>query len=238
MFNSIQSLNTYKNIVLVGTSHIAKKSAEKIKKIYDEFQPDIICVELDKNRVHALLTNAKPNYSLSGIKQYGLQGYLFAVIASFIQKKLGNVVGTQPGVDMLSAVKLAKNNNKQLELIDQDIQITLKKFSKKFSFKEKMRLFWDIISAPFAKQNKKLKISLTDVPDDKVIHMLMEQMKSRYPNLYYVIVEERNQIMAKNIQRIMEKSPDKKIMVVIGAGHESELIELIKKQELRRDRIK
>ncbi len=238
MVDKLEHKNKYKNVFLVGTSHIAKKSAEKITKKFNELQPDVVCVELDRKRLHSLLTNAKPNYNLSGIKQYGLQGYLFAVIASFIQKKLGNVVGTKPGIDMLTAVNLARNNKKQLELIDQDIEITLKKFSKRFSFKEKMRLIWDIISAPFAKQNKKLRISLTDVPDDKVICILMEQMKKRYPNLYSVLVEERNQIMAKNIQKIMEKTPDKKIMVVIGAGHESELINLIKKQELRRDKIR
>jgi pheromone shutdown protein TraB len=181
-----------------------------------------------------LLTNAKPDYSLSAIGKYGLQGYLFAVIGGYVQKKLGNVVGIKPGSDMLTAVNLAKTNNRQLVLIDQDISITLKKFSQKFSFKEKLRLVYDIIKAPFS---KKMSFDLNKVPEHEMIAKLMEQMRDRYPNLYYVLVEERNHVMAKNIYSIMSKNPEKKILAVIGAGHEKEMMKLIKQEDYKRDRI-
>lgn len=226
--------NTYKNVKLIGTSHIAKDSIKRINEVFLAFQPEIICVELDKNRLQGLLTNAKPDYSLSAIGKYGLQGYLFAVIGGYVQKKLGNVVGIKPGSDMLTAVNLAKTNNRQLVLIDQDISITLKKFSQKFSFKEKLRLVYDIIKAPFS---KKMSFDLNKVPEHEMIAKLMEQMKDRYPNLYYVLVEERNHVMAKNIYSIMSKNPEKKILAVIGAGHEKEMMKLIKQEDYKRDRI-
>jgi len=227
--------NTYKNVFLIGTSHIAKRSVEKITHMFDEYNPDIVCVELDNARLHGLLTNAKPDYSLSGIKKYGFQGYLFAVIGGFIQKKLGNSVGMKPGSDMLAAVNLAKSKNRQLELIDQDIGVTLKKFSKKFTLKEKFRLIWDIIRSPFS---ERMKINLNDVPQEEIINKLLLQMKDRYPNLYFVLIEERNQIMAKNIYRLMSKYPDKRIVAVIGAGHEKEMLRLIKQEDFKRDRIR
>jgi pheromone shutdown-related protein TraB len=226
--------NTYKNVRLVGTSHIAKKSINRITSVFNSFQPEIICVELDKKRLHALLTDQKPDYSLSGISKYGFQGYLFAVIGGFIQRKLGNVVGIKPGADMLAAVNLAKQNNKELRLIDQDIEITLRNFSKRFSFKEKMRLFLDILKAPFS---KKISIDLDDVPEEKLIMTLMGQLKDRYPNLYDVLITDRNKIMAKNIYNIMSKTPEKKLLVVIGAGHEKELLKLIKQEDYKRDKI-
>jgi pheromone shutdown protein TraB len=65
----------------------------------------------------------------------------------------------------------------------------------------------------------------------------MEQMRDRYPNLYYVLVEERNHVMAKNIYSIMSKNPEKKILAVIGAGHEKEMMKLIKQEDYKRDRI-
>ena len=226
--------NSYKNVRLIGTSHIARQSIKKITEVFDSYSPDILCVELDKKRLHALLTDQKPNYSLSGIRQYGLQGYLFAVIGGFIQRKLGNVVGIKPGSDMLTAVNLAKNTNKQLMLIDQDIEITLKRFSKRFSAKEKFRLLGDMLKAPFS---EKMKIDLNSVPQEKLVQTLMSQLKERYPNLYDVLITERNHVMSRNIYNIMSKNPEKKVLVVIGAGHEKELLKLIKQEDFKRDKI-
>jgi len=225
----------YKNLKIIGTSHIATESIDKINKEFIDLDPDIVCVELDHKRLHALLTDQKPDYSIRGIKQYGLTGYLFAVIGGFIQQKLGNVVGIKPGSDMLTAVKLAKSSNKQLILVDQDIEITLKRFSKEFTLREKFRLIWDVIRAPF---NKKMNIDLSKVPKEELINKLMGDMKIRYPNLYKVLIDERNVVMSKNIYRIMSKNVDKKILIVIGAGHEKELLELIKKEDFKRDKIR
>lgn len=224
----------HKNLLIIGTSHIARQSINEINKKFTEFLPDIVCVELDSKRLHGLMTDAKPNYSLSGIKKYGLQGYVFAVIAGLLQKKLGNIVGIKPGSDMLTAVNLAKNNNKQIILIDQDIEITLRRFSKEFTFKEKIRIIWDILRSPFS---KKMRLNLNEVPKEKIIEEMMLQLKERYPSLYNVLIHERNIVMAKNLVKIIEKNPEKKILAVIGAGHEKEMLELIKTEENKRDKI-
>ncbi|MEM4637656.1 MAG: TraB/GumN family protein [Candidatus Woesearchaeota archaeon] len=228
-------MENYKNILIIGTSHIARQSIIEINKKFLEFNPEIVCVELDKKRLQALLTNAKPDYSISGIKKYGLQGYLFAVIAGILQRKLGNVVGVKPGSDMLTAINLAKQNNKQLVLIDQDIDITLRRFSKEFTFKEKFKLLFDILKSPFSK--KKIKVNLNEVPEENIINEMTTQLRERYPSLYKVLIYERNIVMAKNIVKIMERNPEKKIFVVIGAGHEKEMVALIKREENKRDKI-
>ena len=62
----------HKNLLIIGTSHIAKQSIDEITKRFNELNPDIVCIELDHKRLHALLTNAKPDYSLAGIRRYGL----------------------------------------------------------------------------------------------------------------------------------------------------------------------
>lgn len=225
----------YKNVLLVGTSHIAEKSIETITQVFNDYRPDIVCVELDHARLHGLLTNAKPDYSLSGIKKFGFQGYLFAVIGGLLQKKLGNIAGIKPGSDMLVAVNLSKINNKELQLVDQNIEITLRRFSKTFTFKEKIRLLADIFKAPFT---KKVSFDLRKVPEQKIILALMNQLKERYPSIYRVLIEERNVVMAKNIYNIMSRNEGKKIFVVIGAGHEEGLMKLIKQENFKRDRIK
>ena len=230
--------NTYihKNIYIIGTSHISSDSVKIITEKFFELKPEIVCVELDSRRLYALENDIKPDYSIKGIKYYGITGYLFAVIAGIMQKKLGNIVGIKPGADMMTAVKLAKDHKKDLRLIDQDIQITLKNFSKEFTFKEKMRILWDILSAPFRKKQE-LAFNLKKVPSSQVINELMKQLKGRYPNLYKVLIDDRNKVMARNIYHIMNRNPDKKIMIIIGAGHGDDLLKLIKIEENKRDKI-
>jgi pheromone shutdown-related protein TraB len=228
--------NHYKNVLLIGTSHIAKESIDKINDAFKTLNPDIVCVELDHKRLHGLLSGEKPERSFfKGVKKYGFNGYMFAVVAGYIQEKLGNIVDMKPGSDMLEAVNLAKQNKKRLELIDQDIDITLRNFSKNFTWREKFRIVADIFKAPFSKQEK---INLNTIPKDELIQKLMLQLKDRYPSIHKTIVDDRNVVMSKNIYRLMSKNTDKKILVVIGAGHEKELLRLIKLEDFRRDKIR
>ena len=46
----------YKNLILVGTSHIAKQSLEEVERVIKEKKPEIIALELDKKRFFALTT--------------------------------------------------------------------------------------------------------------------------------------------------------------------------------------
>jgi len=227
-------MDTYKNISIIGTSHIAKKSIDSITDGFNSLNPDIVCVELDKRRLHALLSGEKPSYNISGIKDYGLTGYLFIVIGGYIQRKLGNIVGIKPGADMLAAVNLAKSNSKRLELIDQDITITIKELSRRFTFKEKIRFVIDILRAPFS---KKQSINLSSVPSKEIIYFLMQQLKARYPNLYAVLIDDRNRFMVRRIARLSLKFPEKKLLVIIGAGHEQGMLEMIRQEALRQDRV-
>jgi pheromone shutdown-related protein TraB len=219
----------YKKLVIVGTSHIAESSLKEIEFVFNKENPDLIAVELDQQRLYALLSNQKPNYSLSMIKELGFKGYLFALFGSLIQQKLGDIVGIKPGSDMLRAVQLAKLNNKKIALIDRDVRITLARLSKAISWKEKFNFIIDFFTAPFS---KKMKINLKTVPEKELIKKLLGLLKKRYPGIYRVLVEERNKLLALKLKTLLENYPDQKIMAVLGAGHEDEVLCLIKKTQL------
>tara|TARA_B100001971_G_C18129856_1_gene504205 strand:- start:574 stop:1086 length:513 start_codon:yes stop_codon:yes gene_type:complete len=158
----------------------------------------------------------------------GIKGFIFALIGAWAEKKLGKLVGVTPGSEMKRAVKLAKKNKIRMTLIDQDIEITLKRFSKSLTWKEKWNFVVDIVKAVFVRK-KVIEFDLTKVPNKKVIKKLVGQVKKRYPNIYRVLIEERNHVMSDNLRKIMETYPDKKILAIIGAGHEDDILDLIKK---------
>lgn len=219
----------YKNLFIIGTSHIAHASLNEVETVFRKQEPDIVAVELDQQRLHALLTNKQPAYSPALISQLGFKGYLFAVIGAWLQRKLGSIVGVKPGSDMLKAVELARDNKKRIALIDRDVRITLKRLSKAITWKEKLNFAIDLFTAPFS---KKMKIDLKQVPEKDFIRKALNILKKRYPGLYRVLVEERNKIMGLKLKTLIENYPDQKILAVVGAGHEEELLDIVRKQTI------
>jgi len=218
----------YKNLTIIGTSHISPKSVKQVKDKIKELKPEIIAVELDKKRYYALTTKTNKNISLAYIKKIGLKGFLFALLGKWAEKKLGQVTGIAPGTEMLTAINLAKTTKTPLSFIDQDIDITLKKLSKAITWKEKFNFISDIFKAIILRKVE-IDFDIRNVPEEKIIQKLIEKVKIRYPSIYKVLIQQRNVILSKNLFHLMLSN--KKILAIIGAGHQTEVIELIKDRE-------
>ena len=52
-------IKKFENIILVGTSHVAKKSRKDIKNIILKEQPSLVCLELDLQRLNGLFSKKK-----------------------------------------------------------------------------------------------------------------------------------------------------------------------------------
>ena len=219
----------YKNLVFLGTSHIAKQSLEEVKEHISKEKPGIIALELDKKRLYALMQKHR-KFGLGMVRKIGIKGFLFSLLGAWAERKLGKLVGVVPGSEMKLAVRLAKKNNLKTALIDQDIEITLKRLSKALTWKEKRNFVVDVIKAFFAGK-KELDFDLRTVPSNKVIKKLVVKLKERYPNVYKVLIEERNEIIAENLKKLMNSHSNKKILVILGAGHVEDVLELIKIKE-------
>ncbi len=222
----------HENLTIIGTSHIAAQSINEVRAAFKE-NPEIIALELDFKRLNALLTQQKNKLSLVDIKRFGLKGFLFALLGNFAQQKLGKFVGIEPGSEMKEAFFLAKEKKLPVALIDQDIELTMRKLSKALTWKEKFSFLADIFNGLFfgKKQIKKLGIDfdLKTVPSKNLIKKILEKVKTRYPNIYGVLVAERNALMAFRLSQLMKQNPEKRILAIMGAGHEEEIIEMIKK---------
>lgn len=227
IIRKIIDIMEYKNLTIIGTSHIARQSLEEVEAAITKKNPDIIALELDKNRFYSMMYKHKGKLNLYSIRIIGVKGFLFSLIGAWAEKKLGEMVGVAPGSEMKKAIELAKQNKKKIALIDQDIEITLKKFSKAITWKEKWYFIVDIIKAIIFRK-KEIDFDLTKVPSKKIINKLIGKVKKRYPSIYKVLIEERNEVMARNLKKIMEDNQDKKILAIIGAGHEEDIIKLIK----------
>lgn len=219
----------YKHLVFLGTSHIAKQSLDEVERCIKEEKPQIIALELDRKRLQALNSKEPKKMDLRSIKRIGLKGFLFSLFGAWAEKKLGKLVGVAPGSEMMRAIKIAKKERIEIALIDQDIEITLQRLSKAITWKEKMNFLADLLKALFIRK-KDIEFDLTTVPDKKIIKKMTYKLQERYPNVHKVLIEERNNVIANNIIKLMNSAQDKTILVIVGAGHIDDVLEMVKNQ--------
>jgi len=224
-------------IHLLGTSHISADSVKKIKTLIPQINPDFICVELDQQRVQALLSNQKPSYSPLLIRQIGLFGYIFAVLGGTVQRYLGKKYGLKPGSDMKATVVTGSQLAIKVALIDQPISITLRKLSKTFTIREFFRIGGEIFGGLFMPKRKIKQIGfssidISQVPPTHVLVKLISYVKKRYPSIYSVLIHERNIYMSKRIKLLIDTHQPEDIFVVVGAGHVPGMKEILKDHEI------
>ena len=82
----------HKNLTIIGTSHISSESVDAITKFIEEEKPEIIALELDKDRFYSI-QQSKREAGFREIFQVGVKGYLFSLIGEYVERKLGEKVG-------------------------------------------------------------------------------------------------------------------------------------------------
>ncbi|RLE41974.1 TraB family protein [Candidatus Woesearchaeota archaeon] len=212
----------YRNLVVVGTSHIAKESVEEAKRVILREKPDAVALELDKARLFALLEKRKAGM-LEQIRHLGFRGFILNTLGAWVEAKLGKLVGVKPGSEMLAAVDAAKEIGAKIYLVDRRIEVTLRRLINKITFREKLRFVFDLFAGLFL--GKGIKIDISKVPSKEVIEQAIAYVRTRYPNVYKVLIEERNRFIARNLCRLMEQH--KLVVAVLGAGHCEDVIGLI-----------
>ncbi len=84
-------------IVIVGTAHVSKKSVEEVERVIEEEKPDAVAVELDFKRFE-YLSGKKQDVDLPEIiKKGNLFLFIFQIILSNLQKRIGKETGVKPG---------------------------------------------------------------------------------------------------------------------------------------------
>ena len=220
-----------RKLIIIGSSHIAKESLKEVERILHTEKPDIVALELDKARLRSLLDPQERKIQFSAIRHVGFKGFLFSVFGAWAEKKLGKVVGVSPGSEMLKAVEIAKKEKMKIALIDQPIEITLRKFSKALTWKEKWNFVKDFFKVLVGKKQP-ITFDLSTVPDSEIIEKMLEEVKISYPNIYKVLIEDRNEVMAYHLKRLQRLHPDEKIVAIVGAGHKKGIEALMREGKI------
>src|SRR6056297_2088995 len=99
-----------KEIILIPTAHISKKSAEQVKEVIETEEPDSVCVELDEQRYSSINDEDKWNEMniFQVIKQKKSLLLLVNLIISSFQSRMAEKLGISAGEEMRQGIESAE----------------------------------------------------------------------------------------------------------------------------------
>jgi pheromone shutdown-related protein TraB len=205
-------------ITLIGTGHVFDLSSA-VTEIFDEKLPDIICVELDRQRYNALLIkNTNPKKYLKARKNIP---FIYKILARF-QDNMAKEYGVNAGDEMLTAIKYAHSHQIPLEFIDMNAQKLFSNMLKSMSLSEKIKLLLSGVSGLFVSK-KRVESELKKI--EKEFDNYIEQIANKFPTIKKTLIDERNEYMSKKLMKLTEEK--QQIVACVGDGHISGISKLL-----------
>jgi len=208
-------------IILIGTGHVFNLS-HALLNIFDERQPDILCIELDKQRYEGLiLKQTNPEKYQQTSKN---QPVVYKLLARF-QDGMAKEYGVQAGQEMITTIDYARSHDLPLAFIDMNAQMMFSKMIKKMSISEKIKIMFSGIGGFFISK-KRVEKELDNI--QKNFDDYLNEIGKKFPTVKRVLIDERNEFMAQQLVTANEKY--NKVIAVVGDGHIPGLEDLLKKK--------
>jgi pheromone shutdown-related protein TraB len=206
---------------LVGTAHVSQRSVDEVRAIIMEVKPDVVCVELDKTR-HDALTKDSAFRELDVFKvvREGRTLYLLAHLAlASYQRRIGASLGVKPGAELLAAVSTARERGIPVELIDRDINITLKRTWANLGLWKRSLLLSSLVVGwdDDGKGEPITAKTVEDMKEAKALSEVLTELGRAEPRLKGPLVDERDRYMAS--KAIDAGQGKQKVVAVVGAAH-------------------
>jgi len=205
-----------KQIILIGTAHVSRQSAELVKDTIHEQTPDTVCVELCQTRL-ASIKDADKWRNMDIVKvikeKKALLLFMNLLLASF-QKKMADKFDIKPGQEMINAIDAAEEINAIVIPCDREIQITLSRVWRGMGLWEKLKLMFSLVLSFGASDDIKEE-DIENMKQEDILQTLLSDIKKTHPIIEKSLINERDRFMAEKIR----SAPGDKIIAVVGAAH-------------------
>ncbi|ABW68488.1 TraB/GumN family protein [Desulfosudis oleivorans] len=205
-----------KEILLVGTAHVSRQSAEQVTQVIEAEQPDTVCVELCRPRFEAVRN--REHWRQMDILKVVRDKKAFMLLANLLlaafQKKIAEKFGIAPGQDMISAIETAEKIGAKIHLADREIRATLARAWRSMGLWGKSKLLFQLVGS-LAGADEISEEEIEKLKQEDMLHMVLAELEASHPMLRKIIIDERDQYLAHSIYN----APGKKIVAVVGAGH-------------------
>jgi pheromone shutdown-related protein TraB len=205
-----------KEIILIGTAHVSRESADIVKSVIEEQKPETVCIELCPSRYQSI--RQKDRWQEMDIIKVIREKKAFLLLSNLLlasfQKRIAKKFNVNPGQEMIQAIESAEALGAEVYLADRDIRITLSRAWRKMSLWSKLKLLFSIIMSVGEIDDIKEE-DIEKMKETDVLEALLSDVGKSMPVLRRILIDERDLYLAHKIQ----SAPGNRIVAVVGAGH-------------------
>ena len=191
------------DLMLIGTAHVIDLSLP-LERHIKNFNPDLIALELDKQRWYALKMESRRT-----------EGPFYLRILAYLQRYLGDSFGSSPGAEMMVATNIGNSIGAKLVFIDKPILQTIQGAWKNMPWGEFFGIITDSLVSFVGGGSTNIETSMKtgDFSDE------LEQFSIQYPSIKRELIDKRDLYMSTNIVKLFRTQNCNRMLAVVGEGH-------------------
>jgi len=207
-------------VTLLGTAHISKASADKVKELLKTGDYDSVAVELCYSRHRSIVDpDALAKMDLFQVVKEGKATMVAASLAlGAFQQRMAEKLDIKPGAEMRAAIEVGDQLNMPVLLIDREIGTTLKRVYRSVPWWQRLNLIAGLMVSVVSRHEVSEE-EIERLKEGDILEATFTQFAEEAKELYTPLVDERDRFMAARIRQEIRKSSHRNMLVVIGAGH-------------------
>lgn len=207
-------------VTLLGTAHISRASADKVKELLKTGDFDSVAIELCYSRHRSIIDpDALAKMDLFQVIREGKATMVAASLAlGAFQQRMAEKLNIKPGAEMRAAIEVGDRLKMPVLLIDREIGTTLKRVYRRVGFWQRMNLIAGLM-ASVVSRHEVTEEEIERLKEGDILESTFAQFAEEAKELYTPLVDERDKFMAARIKQEIRKGSHRKMLAVIGAGH-------------------
>lgn len=207
-------------VTLLGTAHVSRASADRVRELLANGEFDSVAVELCPSRYNALIDpDALAQMDLFKVVREGKAPTVAASLAlGAYQQRLADQLGIEPGAEQRQAIRSAQARNLPVLLIDREIGVTMKRLGSRVAWWRRMQLFAGLVASLLSKEEVD-EAEIERLKEGDVLESTFAQFADQERDLYEPLIDERDRYMAARLREEIEGNGYASVLAVLGAGH-------------------
>lgn len=195
-------------VMILGTAHVVPLQRAIQHHIF-EFEPDVVALELDSERLRGLL--AEPD-------DRGEPGFGYGLVQRF-QQRVAEDMGGEVGEEMIAAREAGMLLQVPVALVDKPARETVSRLLDEMGWIERIKIGWSIIRSylPGSSVEEELQRALEGDPE------LVAEVADQFPTVKRVLIDERDEHIARRVIELVDSYP--RLVLVVGDAHVPGIVE-------------
>lgn len=219
-------------LTLLGTAHVSRASADKVRELLENGDYDTVAVELCPSRYHAIVNpDALARMDLFRMMREGKTAMVAASLAlGAYQQRMAEQFGIRPGEEMRTAVAHAETHGLSVLLIDREVGITLRRIYRSAPWWRRAYLLSGLLASVVSREQVSEE-EIERLKEGDMLESTFAQFATEARELYEPLIAERDRYMALRLLADLaagdsgghvpvEGEPrGRHLLAVVGAGH-------------------